>query len=205
MYFHVRSRVNCFHLATLVEDIFCVSGSAIRLQKLEAAFNEPPRYGGGTDWSGYTVHDAAAILIRFLQGLPESIIPVDMYEVFQTPLKPHRSREDRSSSPIFEATIISEYQEQIGLLPPLSRQLLLYLLDILAVFASNSAVNKMTSARLARVFQPVILSPVRSGEEFIEEAKSRQLSEDVLIFLIENQDHFLIGMTPQEDGTVRMS
>lgn len=192
------------HLATLVEDIFCVSGSALRLQKLEAAFNEPPRYGAGIDWSGYTVHDAAAIMIRFLQGLPESIIPVDMYEAFQNPLKPHQ--EDHSSSFTFDASkAISEYQQQIGLLPPLSRQLLLYLLDILAVFGARSEVNKMTSARLARVFQPVILSPVRRGEEFIEEAKSRQLSEDVIIFLIENQDSFLIGMIPQDDGIVRMS
>ena len=182
------------HIALFVEDIFCVSGSALRLQKLEAMFNEPPRYGKGLDWIGYTVHDAAAILIRFLQRLPEPIIPVDMYEAFQTPLKPYKVREDLSQSSTFEPPI-NEYKEQIGLLPPLSRQLLLYLLDLLALFASKSEVNKMTSARLARVFQPVILSPIRSGEEFIEEAKSRQLSEDVLIFLIVNQDHFLIGRT----------
>ena len=194
------------HLATLVEDIFCVSGSALRLQKLEATFNNPPRYGLGLDWSGYTVHDAAAILIRFLHGLPESIIPVDMYEAFQTPLEPYQDRAEHSSSSPFDVSnAISEYQKQIALLPPLSRQLLLYLLDLLAVFASRSFMNKMTSARLARIFQPVILSPVRSGEEFIEEAKSRQLSEHVLIFLIENQDSFLMGMRPQGDGTVRMS
>ncbi len=63
----------------------------------------------------------------------------------------------------------------------------------------------MTSARLATVFQPVILSPVKSGEDFIESAESRQLSVDVIIFLIENEDNFLIGMTPQSDRTVRMS
>ena len=193
------------HLAIDVEDIFCISGSALRLQKLEAIFNEPPRYAHRMDWSGYTVHDAAVILIRFLHGLPEPIIPVDMYEAFQTPLNRYQDRAGRSPSSTFEASKVAEYQEQIGLLPPSSRQLLLYLLDLLAVFAYRSHVNKMTSARLARVFQPVILSPVRRGEEFIEEAKSRQLSEDVLIFLIEYQDHFFIGMTFQDDEIVRMS
>ena len=192
------------HLATLVEDIFCVSGSALRLQKLEAAFNEPPRYGKGLDWSGYTIHDAAAILIRFLEGLPESIIPIDMYEAFRTPLRPYQDRKFRWPSGD-AAPEISEYQKQIGLLPPVSRQLLLYLLDVLAVFASRSEVNKMDSARIARIFQPVILSPLRRGEKFIEEAKSRRLSEDVLIFLIENQEGFLIGMIPQEYGIIRMS
>ena len=192
------------HLATLVEDIFCVSGSALRLQKLEAAFNEPPRYGKGIDWSGYTVHDAAAILIRFLEGLPESIIPIDMYEAFRTPLRPYQDRKFRWPSGD-AAPEISEYRKQIRLLPPVSRQLLVYLLDILAVFVYRSETNKMTSARLARIFCPVILSPVRRGEEFIEQARSRQLSEDVLIFLIENPDSFLIGTIPQDDGTVRMS
>ncbi len=66
-----------------MENIFGVSGSALRLRKLEAVFNQPPRYGKSLDWSGYTVHDAAAILLRYLQRLPESIIPVEMYQVFQ--------------------------------------------------------------------------------------------------------------------------
>lgn len=176
-----------------MEDIFCVSGSALRLQKLEAAFNEPPGYGKGFDWTGYTVHDAAAILLRFLLRLPESIIPVKLYEAFQDPLKPHQG--GPSTLPFNQESSISEYQKQITLLPPLSRQLLLYLMDLLAVFASKAEINKMTSARLAAVFQPTILSPVEAGDGFIEEEKSRRLSQDVLVFLIENQDSFLIGMS----------
>ena len=50
----------------------------------------------------------------------------------------------------------------------------------------------MTSQRLAAIFQPAILSPVKAGEDFIEEISSRQLSQDVLTFLIENQDSFLV-------------
>ena len=118
--------------------------------------------------------------------LPESVIPVDSYEDFQAPLKV----EDYDHT-----TAIREYQRLFTLLPPVSRQLLLYLLDLLAVFASKYEINKMTSARLAAIFQPAILSPVKAGEDFIEEAEACRLSQDVLHFLIENQDDFLIEMS----------
>ena len=85
---------------------------------------------------------------------------------------------------------IKRYQELITTLPPLNRQLLLYILDLLAVFASKSDINKMTTANLAAIFQPGILSHPNHDMAPPE----YRLSQDVLIFLIENQDHFLIGM-----------
>ena len=181
---------------TEVKDLFTVSGSPLRLQKLEAAFNEPPRYGKGIDWSGYTVHDAASILLRFLLRLPEPIIPLAMYEAFQGPM---RADEQRLSDSIFNNQIIREYQELFGLLPPSSRHLLLYLLDLLAVFADKLNTNNLTAERLASIFQPAILSPVRAGEEYVEEEAYRRLSRDVLTYLIAYQNRTrrnssLIGM-----------
>ena len=179
-----------------MQDIFSISGSPLRLQKLEAAFNESPRYGKGVDWTGHTVHDAASILLRYLLRSPKPVIPLEKYEAFQKPLRPHSFFSTNLSDSSFENDVaIREYQRQIILLPPLSRQLLLYLLDLLAVFASKCETNRMTSPRLAAVFQPAILSPVKAGEDFIEEEKSRQISQEVLIFLIENQDSFLVGMS----------
>lgn len=188
--FHSPLAIDSLRLATDVENIFCVGGSALRLQKLEAEFNDPPDYGKGLDWSGYTVHDAAAILIRYLQRLPESIIPIDMYEAFQNPLKPYQGC--RSMMPHIQTSLTDEYRQQITLLSPLARHLLVYLLDVLAVFASKWEMNKMTSTRLATVFQPSILSPVETGDDCIEEESSRQLSIEVLIFLIEFQDYLLL-------------
>ena len=52
----------------------------------------------------------------------------------------------------------------------------------------------MTSQRLAGIFQPVILSPVKAGEDFDEDAQSYSFSQIVLVFLIENQDSFQIDM-----------
>lgn len=76
-----------FNAGREVPDLFSVSGSPKRLKALESAFNSPPNYGKKLDWSGYTVHDAANIMIRFLSQMPELVIPVDLYEQFLHPLR----------------------------------------------------------------------------------------------------------------------
>lgn len=93
------------------------------------------------------------------------------------------------------------YQHQIKALPSLNRQLLLYILDLLAVFAAKADINKMTTSNLAAIFQPGILSHPQHDMS----PRDYRLSQDVLIFLIDNQDHFLIGMegTAVDEGTVK--
>jgi hypothetical protein len=180
-----------------VEGIFRLSGSEKRIKELKEAFNSPDRYGKGLDWTGYTVHDAANILRRYFNLLPEPIIPLEFYDRFRDPLRYHQSQAvgqiDGQAPTVgdfnHQATI-RVYQQIITELPPLNRQLLLYILDLLAVFASKSDLNKMTTPNLAAIFQPGILSHPAHDMAPPE----YRLSQDVLIFLIENQDHFLIGM-----------
>ncbi|ODV81302.1 RhoGAP-domain-containing protein [Suhomyces tanzawaensis NRRL Y-17324] len=74
-----------------VEGIFRVGGSSKRLKELQVIFNSPPDYGKKLSWEGYTVHDAASILRRFLNALPEPLIPLELYEAFRDPLR-SRSR-----------------------------------------------------------------------------------------------------------------
>ncbi|KAK8232367.1 hypothetical protein HDK90DRAFT_467542 [Phyllosticta capitalensis] len=180
-----------------VEGIFRLSGSEKRIKELREAFNSPDRYGKGLDWAGYTVHDAANILRRYFNQLPEPIIPLEFYERFREPLRDHQAQAvgpmDGQRETVGEFDIdgaIREYQRLITELPPLNRQLLLYILDLLAVFASKSDLNKMTTANLAAIFQPGILSHPSHDMS----PPDYRLSQDVLIFLIENQDNFLIGM-----------
>ena len=92
-----------------------------------------------------------------------------------------------------EEAAIKIYQKLITQLPSLNRQLLLYLLDLLAVFAAKSDVNLMNAANLAAIFQPGMLS----HRVHDMAPKEYRLSQDVVIFLIDTQDNFLIGM----DGT----
>lgn len=195
-------------LATDVEGIFRLSGSAKRIKDLQTIFDTPDRYGKGLDWTGYTVHDAANILRRYLNQLPQPIVPLDFYERARDPLRSHQAQavgdmeaQGQDTGDFDHASAITTYQRLITELPALNRQLLLYILDLLAVFASKSDLNRMTSANLAAIFQPGLLSHPShdmSPSEY-------RLSQDVLIFLIENQDSFLIGMsgTAADEKTVK--
>lgn len=187
--------------ATNVEGIFRLSGSEKRIKELKTTFDSPTRYGKGLDWEGYTVHDAANVLRRYLNLLPEPIVPLHLYDRFREPLRQflHNNAKEPQTDEEFQKTI-ETYQRLITELPPLNRQLLLYILDLLAVFASKSDENRMNSANLAAIFQPGMLSHPQhdmAPEEY-------RLSQDVLVFLIENQDHFLIGMrgTAADEQTV---
>jgi hypothetical protein len=191
-----------------VEGIFRLAGSEKRIKELKVAFDSPDRYGKGLDWTGYTVHDAANILRRYFNQLPEPIIPLEFYERFRDPLKNHQAQAvgimDAQSPTIGDFdqdAAIRIYQALITELPPLNRQLLLYILDLLAVFASKSDLNKMTTANLAAIFQPGLLSHPQHDMA----PQEYRLSQDVLIFLIENQDCFLIGMpgTAADHETVK--
>lgn len=96
---------------------------------------------------------------------------------------------------------IATYQRVIKELPALNRQLLLYILDLLAVFAAKAELNRMNSTNLAAIFQPGMLShPAHDmvPDEYL-------LSQEVLVFLIENQDSFLVGMsgTAADEKTVQ--
>jgi hypothetical protein len=48
--------------------------SARRIGELQRIFDSPPEYGSQLDWTGFSVHDAATILRRFLNYLPEPVI-----------------------------------------------------------------------------------------------------------------------------------
>lgn len=124
-------------------------------------------------------------------------MPLDFYERFREPLRNHQAQAVGDTEAAHKDTAdfdyekaVATYQQLIRELPPLNKQLLLYILDLLAVFASKSEKNRMTSANLSAIFQPGLLSHP-SHDMSPEEYK---LSQDVLIFLIENQDHFLFGM-----------
>lgn len=191
-----------------MEGIFRLSGSAKRIKELQLAFDTPDRYGKGLVWEGYTVHDAANILRRYLNNLPQPIVPWDSYERFRDPLRSHQAQATGGVAnqvpDVGEFDLnaaITTFQKLITEMPPLNRQLLLYILDLLAVFSSKSEQNRMTSANLAAIFQPGILSHPNHDMKPHE----YRLSQDVLIFLIENQDSFLVGMsgTEADEKTVK--
>uniref|UniRef100_A0A060TC99 ARAD1D34584p n=1 Tax=Blastobotrys adeninivorans TaxID=409370 RepID=A0A060TC99_BLAAD len=266
--------------ATTVEGIFRLSGSARRIKELQSLFNSPPRFGKGLDWSGYNVHDAANVLRRYLNNLPEPIVPLNFYERFRDPLREYSSivevldaqsgpavrvpsdkdtqleekkdqddekidhqKHDSPEQPANSGTgtnsekpenpptdpssggtdatkaeskaestnesnsgpsrtspkvdeqklsddsknAIEQYQKLIAQLPSLNRQLLMYILDLLSIFAAKSDENRMPASNLAAIFQPSILSHPShdmAPEEY-------HLSRAAIEFLIQHSNKFL--------------
>jgi hypothetical protein len=204
----VNTVTNNFSVKDL-EDIFARSGSATRIKELESIFNDSKhRYGRGLDWETgnfdgrdpktkptlYDVYDAASCLLRYLKLLPEPVIPFDFYDQFTAAIGDKLPPEYAVNCVLpddFDISgVIERCQQATFSLPPVNRQLLLYLLDLLAVFAYEWDRNHMTSPRIVAAFQPALLS--RPPSEM--SASDHVLAADTMIFLVENQDNFLIGM-----------
>lgn len=68
--------------------IFRIAGNGKRVKELQCIFSSPPDYASKfSNWDGFTVHDVASLLRRFLNNLEEPLIPLDLYEDFRSPLR----------------------------------------------------------------------------------------------------------------------
>ncbi|KAI8061210.1 Rho GTPase activation protein [Thamnidium elegans] len=163
--------------AMTTEGIFRISGSARRTRMLQSIFDTPETYGSQLDWRGYTVHDAANIMKRFLNFLPEPVITLEYYRVFKDTTLAECSNLDFK---------IEAVQEIIQKLPIAHQYLLLYLLDMISMFVTAREYTRMDISCLSAVFAPSILShpdDEKNPAKYFE-------SQKVLKFLIENQDRF---------------
>lgn len=73
--------------ARQVPGIFRIPGSVKRIRALQQEFSTPPQFGRSFAWDGYTPHDAANLLKRFLATLPGTLIPADAYADFREPMQ----------------------------------------------------------------------------------------------------------------------
>jgi len=171
--------------ATEIAGTFRISGSSRRMRDLQALFEAPPRYGKSIDWKKerFTTHDVASVFGRYLTSMPEPVIPHNLY---------YRFREVRAKKPYNQDAVIATYRQLIRSMPPPNQYLLLYVLDLLSVFARRSEQNLMTAANLAVVFQPGLLS----HPDHALSPDDHRLSQQVLEFLIEHQDWFMLDITP---------
>ncbi|CAA7266973.1 unnamed protein product [Cyclocybe aegerita] len=171
--------------ATEVPGTFRVNGSNKRMRDLQAAFETPPRYGKSLDWrqETYTTHDVASVFRRYLTQMPEPVIPYDMYHLFRDAL---------SKTPFNHEETVSTFKSLIRRMPRPNQYLLLYVLDLLSVFARKSDKNLMTATNLAVIFRPGILSHPEHEMSPAEHA----LSQRVLEFLIAQQDWFMLDISP---------
>lgn len=172
------------------ENLFATGSPPTRIQELQATFDDPDGYGRKMSWANNTIHDAANILLRFLLQLPQPIIPAELYDRF---CKPVRDMLHQTGGAICSENeyplILAEHQAAIDALVPLDRQLLLYLLDMLAFVCANPNSLTETTTKLAAIFQPAIIShPDRDS------VPDLLLAQEVLSLLIINQNSFTTGM-----------
>ena len=139
-------------------------------------FSTPPDYGAKIDWDGYTVHDAASLLRRYLGSLSEPLIPFSLYNSFRDPLLEKKElfqylkekdtkgalhvKPDKQKRRIIVAQrrgLLKEYSLLFQKLPPIQHRVLFYLVDMLAMFNLKSDKNRMPAKNLAAIFQPSIL------------------------------------------------
>ncbi|KAL0067916.1 GTPase activating protein (GAP) for Rho1p [Marasmius tenuissimus] len=164
--------------ATEVEGVFRVNGSNKRMRELQALFEAPPRYGKSLDWkqTPYTPHDVASVFRRYLTQMPEPVIPYDLYH----------------DEPFNQEEAITTYKRLIRGMPRPNQYLLLYVLDLLSVFARKSDKNLMTATNLAVIFRPGLIS--HPDHEMAP--SEHHLSQRVLEFLIAQQDWFMLDIPP---------
>ncbi|KAJ6512999.1 Rho GTPase activation protein [Mycena sanguinolenta] len=178
--------------ATEVPGTFRVNGSTKRMRELQARFETPPRYGKSLDWKqeSYTTHDVASVFRRYLTQMPEPVIPHAMY---------HAVRDALAKQPFNQEEVIATYKRLIRAMPRANQYLLLYVLDLLSVFARKSDKNLMTATNLAVIFRPGLIS--HPAHEM--SPPEHDLSQRVLEFLIAQQDWFMLDIPPppQEPGS----
>ncbi|KAI9282232.1 Rho GTPase activation protein [Sporodiniella umbellata] len=153
------------------EGVFRVSGSAKRIGGLQQIFSTGPDYGRSLDWQGYSVHDAATLLRRYLNYLPEPVIVPRLYNAFKETLGWVEGTEK-----------VEEYQRLIEQLPINHQYLLFYLLDMIALFSLHAKATKMDAANLASVFATgILLDPDMSANP-----EAYKESQRVVQYLIEH-------------------
>ncbi|CAE6425312.1 unnamed protein product [Rhizoctonia solani] len=180
--------------ATEVEGVFRINGSNKRMRDLQSIFESPPRYGKDLNWKheSYTSHDVASVFRRYLTQMPEPVIPTEQYHAFRAAL---------ATKSKGEAEVIQTYRKLIREMPRANQYLLLYVLDLLSVFARKSDKNLMTESNLAVIFRPGIISLPAHEMKPSEHA----LSQEVLVFLIEHQDHFMLDPPARGDSIMLSS
>ena len=104
-------------------------------------------------------------MLRYLKTLPEPVVPLDHYQSFVTSLYPpamnlldgdelheYKINEDELREAANTANSLMKK------LPTLNRQLLFYLLDVIAAVSRHSAKNRRFVGRIVAAFQPSLLS-----------------------------------------------
>lgn len=188
-------------LGSRADDAFVTKGQHARISDLENIFCKSPKYGRNIDWTGYTIYDAASLLLRYFRSLPEPIIPQRYYQrfvqLFRRCVNSEGNKGDlRMSAPVHTMTV-DKIRSYIRQLPPLNRRLLLYVLDLLAFFAGDSKERGLARAKIISIFQPALLTLETVKMDTVEQ----RLATEAIEAMVESHAHFLPNLCQRLLGT----
>jgi len=175
-------------------DIFAQSGDIFRVSKLKEIFSKGPTFGSDIDWTGYTVYDAADLMLLFLSQLPRPLVPESLGKRWisltrqSAPSGSHATRLDGC---------IDFWEEAMSGLRGPSRSLFKLLLNLWADVAAAEEVNGMTAERLAGV----VLKPLLH----VEGGKYRADYKLSLGFLIRKRIEYIELMADNKSAINRIS
>ena len=151
---------------------------------LQRAFEEPSSYGKDLDLTGYSLPDAAGVLLRYLNGLPQPLIPIASYEQACQEssyfVETWNANNDSAAASVASSRILTKK------IPLPQYHLLLYMLEFLAGLESNSRNNGMNAMTLSNIFQPCLLRDATRDKEIA----GKRSAQNVVASLIKNQEKF---------------
>ena len=149
---------------------------------LQRIFETPRAFDRDVEWDGYTVYDAAGLLLRYLKCLPEPVIPYDCFSSFVALMVPKLERTLEGSDTDAEMDAVECAYEILQEVPSYNRTLFMYLLDLLFLFSSDTDEDTMDVHTLVDIFQPSILSAAPSSMD----ADFHLLASRLVVLLVKN-------------------
>ncbi|KAI9252973.1 hypothetical protein BDA99DRAFT_540964 [Phascolomyces articulosus] len=154
--------------ALQTEGIFRLSGSLKRIAALQEQFNKPP-YGANVEWEGNTVHDAATLLRRYLNQLPDPVITHEYYQQFRDVMSKN-SADNRMDAcnlaAVFCPAILSHPSHNTPVQYKISQRVIEFLIEFQALFTMQM-VNKNKVDHNDDDVPPVPVLPDWVGATFI--------------------------------------
>jgi hypothetical protein len=135
-----------------VPHIFGLSGDQVRLAQLKDLFNSvTTNYGKDLDWSRFTVHEAADLILVFLSELPKPVIPESVGKRWIS-----LSRQATIGGTRLDQGLDFWEEAMTGIHGP-ARALFKLLMGLWGDIANAADANMMTAERLAgRVIRPLM-------------------------------------------------
>ncbi|KAK3985085.1 putative GTPase-activating protein [Cladorrhinum sp. PSN332] len=139
-----------------VPHLFGQDGDVFRVGDLKDIFNSPTTgYGKQLDWSDFTVHDAADLILLYLSELPKALIPDSLAKRWAK-LSKQATVSSGGLAMRLDQGIDFWEEALMGIKGP-ERALFKLLLSLWADIAEFSGENQMTAERLAeRVLRPLL-------------------------------------------------